>query len=319
MRVLLTGGAGFIGSAVLRHLLGRGDEVVVVDCFEETLYPRSIKEAALKESQEVGDFSFHELDIRDRAALDAVANAHGPFDGLIHLAAVAGVRPSVDKPSYYYDINVTGTQVVLDVARAHGASERLILASSSSVFGGNHKTPFAESDDVSQPVSPYAASKLSVEHLARADHHLHGGNVTCLRFFTVYGPGQRPEMAIHKFMRLIDQGEPIPMFGDGSTGRDYTYIDDIVAGVVASLDRASGFSVYNLGGDRVVLLRDLIAKISETVGKPALIEQLPMQPGDVPLTMADVGRARRELDYAPETPIEEGLVKMWRWYRTKRD
>ncbi len=318
MRILLTGGAGFIGSACLRHFLDRGDEVVVVDAFEETLYPRAVKDAAVAESRQRGEFSLHEIDVRDRAGLMALAAEHGPFDALVHLAAVAGVRPSVEKASYYYDINVTGTQTVIDVARAHGAADRLILASSSSVYGGNTKTPFAETDDVSRPVSPYAASKLSLEHLARADHHLHGGNVSCLRFFTVYGPGQRPEMAIHKFMRLIDQGESIPMFGDGSSGRDYTYIDDIVAGVVAATDRPEGFKVYNLGGDRVVRLLDLIEAIGATVGKPVAIEQLPMQPGDVTLTMADVTRARAELGYQPKTSIEEGLSKMWAWFQGRK-
>lgn len=324
MNILLTGGAGFIGSAVARHLLARGDSVVVVDNFEPTLYPRAVKEAALTETRQVaaqadaGTLVFHEVDIRDRAALEQLAASDGPFDALVHLAAVAGVRPSVANPALYYDINVTGTQHVVDVARVHGAGERLILASSSSVYGGNTSTPFSERDDVSHPVSPYAASKLALEHLARADQHLHGGTVACLRFFTVYGPGQRPEMAIHKFMRLIADGETVPMFGDGSSGRDYTYIDDIVDGLIACLDRAPqlpGFNVFNLGGDRVMRLAPLIAAIGEVVGRTPIIASLPMEPGDVPLTMADVSHAEALLGYRPKVGLEQGLAQMWAWYQ----
>lgn len=315
MRILLTGGAGFIGSSVLDALLRRGDEVVVIDAFESTLYGRELKERNLAESRQVGDFELIEGDIRDP---ETVARAYaGGVDALVHLAAVAGVRPSITKAPLYYDINVVGTQRLLEIGRAQGVS-RFVLASSSSVYGGNTKTPFAETDPVAHPISPYAASKRAMELLAWTDHHLHGGDVTCLRYFTVYGPRQRPEMAIHKFMRLIDEGETLPMFGDGSTGRDYTYIDDIVQGVLASVDRPRGFRIYNLGGDRVVRLKALIDAIAQVVGKPARIEQLPMQPGDVTLTMADLTLSRAELGYSPETDIHAGLEKMWAWYRARQ-
>ena len=310
MKVLLTGAAGFIGSACAVAFLERGWEVVGADCFESTLYTRDRKEENLGWVRSHGDIAFHELDVRDA---DALAPLCQGVDVVVHLAAIAGVRPSIPLAPRYYDFNVTATATVLGVARAAGVG-RFVLASSSSVYGGNEKVPFAEDDRIDAPVSPYAASKVALEVVARADQHLHGGHVTCLRFFTVYGPRQRPEMAIHKFMRIMAEGGTIPMYGDGSTGRDYTFVDDIVAGVVASVERPDGFAIYNLGGDRVVLLRDLIAAIGNAVGVEPRIEQLPMQPGDVLLTNADVSRARRELDYAPETALEEGLAKMWEWY-----
>ena len=316
MKVLLTGAAGFIGSASAVAFLGKGWSVVGVDCFESTLYERPRKEENLEWVREQGGaFEFHELDVRDAQALERVCEG---VDVVVHLAAIAGVRPSITLAPRYYDFNVTATATLLGVARAAGV-ERFVLASSSSVYGGNEKVPFAEEDRVDAPVSPYAASKVALEVVARADQHLHGGHVTCLRFFTVYGPRQRPEMAIHKFMRLMAEGGEIPMYGDGSTGRDYTFIDDIVAGVVASVERPRGFRVYNLGGDRVVRLHELIAAIGATVGVEPNVRQLPMQPGDVLLTMADVDRARSELDYAPTTPIEQGLEKMWAWYRSREE
>lgn len=313
--ILLTGGAGFIGSACLRRFLNQGDRVIVVDNFESTLYPRPLKEANLAWAREAGDFEFAEYDIRNAPSMRSIF-ANNSIDLVVHLAAVAGVRPSIENAPLYFDINVTATSLLLELGREHGV-ENFVLASSSSVYGGNTKTPFSEDDPVESPVSPYAASKLALEILARTHHHLHGGNLTCLRFFTVYGPRQRPEMAIHKFMRLIDQGATIPMFGDGTTGRDYTYIDDIVQGVERSIDGLDGFGIYNLGGDKVVLLKELIDIIARIVGKPARIEQLPMQPGDVELTMADLSRSRSELGYAPATSIQEGVAKMWEWYSSK--
>ncbi len=313
MKILLTGAAGFIGSACAVAFLERGWEVVGVDCFEPTLYGRERKEENLEWVRTHGDLDFHEVDVRDA---DALAPLCQGVDVVVHLAAIAGVRPSIALAPRYYDFNVTATATVLGVARAAGVG-RFVLASSSSVYGGNEKVPFAEDDRIDAPVSPYAASKVALEVVARADQHLHGGHVTCLRFFTVYGPRQRPEMAIHKFMRIMAEGGTIPMYGDGSTGRDYTFVDDIVAGVVASVERPDGFAIYNLGGDRVVLLRDLIAAIGEAVGVEPRIERLPMQPGDVLLTNADVSLARRELDYAPETALEQGLAKMWEWYRER--
>ena len=315
MRVFLTGGAGFIGSACMVAMLERGWQVVCVDNFEETLYDRERKEYNLAWAREHGDFHFEEIDIRDAEALARVLDEQGPFDLVLHLAAVAGVRPSIPKAAYYFDINVTATASLLALARARG-TERFVLASSSSVYGGNEKVPFAETDPVDSPVSPYAASKRSMELLCSTDVSLHGGQLSCLRFFTVYGPRQRPEMAIHKFMRRIDEGHTLPMFGDGTSGRDYTYIDDIVQGVMAAIDhQPSGYSVFNLGGDQVILLRELIDAIAEVVGEPAQIEQLPDQPGDVPMTNADLTHSRQAIGYDPQTSLRDGLQKMWDWYQ----
>ena len=316
MKVFLTGGAGFIGSAFLVEAMRRGWSVTVVDAFEPTLYERARKEENLAWARAHGDFTFHEVDIRDREAIASLL-AEDDFDLMVHLAAVAGVRPSIEHAPLYYDINVTGTSVLLEEGRAHGI-ERFVLASSSSVYGGNEKTPFAETDPVDRPISPYAASKLALEIQARTFQHLHGGDLSCLRFFTVYGPRQRPEMAIHKFVDLMARGEPIPMFGDGTTGRDYTYIDDIVAGIFATIDHLDGFRVYNLGGDDVILLRDLIATIGEVVGVEPTIERLPMQPGDVFVTNADLTRARAELGYDPKTSLRHGIENLWRWYQARQ-
>ncbi len=310
--ILLTGGAGFIGSATLVRLLQEGRRVTVVDCFEPTLYDRARKEKNLAWARTFGSFDFHEADIRDRNKMEDIFDSR-PIDSVIHLAAVAGVRPSIEKAPLYFDINVTATSRLLELSRSHGINH-FVLASSSSVYGGNTKVPFAETDPVDNPVSPYAASKRSLEILAKTHHHLHGGNLACLRFFTVYGPRQRPEMAMHKFMDLMVHDRPIPMFGDGSTARDYTYIEDIVTGVVAALDRIEGYRIWNLGGDRVVRLDEMVAAIGQAVGKTPQIETFPMQPGDVSLTNADLTRAGAELGYSPSTTLEAGLNEMWKWY-----
>ncbi len=311
MRVLITGAAGFIGSACAVALGARGDEVVGLDSFDETLYGRPVKERALAWARAENPWPLVEGDIRDPQAV-AQALERGPFDAVLHLGAVAGVRPSLTRAPRYFDVNVTGTLRLVEAARAAGVG-RFVLASSSSVYGGNRKVPFAEGDRVDAPMSPYAASKAAMELAARADQRLHGGDVTCLRFFTVYGPRQRPDMAIHKFLRLVASGQPVPVFGDGSSGRDYTYIDDIVAGVLAALDRPRGYRVYNLGGDRVVRLDALVEAIGRTVGRTPEIARQPMPPGDVPLTHADLTRARAELGYAPRTSLEEGLRRAWAW------
>lgn len=313
MRVLVTGGAGFIGSACVHALLSRGDECVIVDNFEPLLYERALKERNLAWVAARGEVPLYEVDIRDAAALRGVFSRE-QIDAVIHLAAVAGVRPSIQQPALYYDINVTGTSNLLETARDAGVT-RFALASSSSVYGGNTKVPFAETDPVENPISPYAASKRALELLARTHHTLYGGDIACLRFFTVYGERQRPEMAIHKFMRLLDERQPIPMFGDGLTGRDYTYIDDIVDGVLRALDRIDGYRIYNLGGDEVVLLHQLIDALGEALGVTPTVTRLPMQPGDVLMTNADVTRARDELGYAPSTNLTDGLRKMWTWYQ----
>ncbi len=314
MKVLITGGAGFIGSACAVALLERGDQCVIVDSFNTLLYDRARKEANLAWVAEHGDAPLYELDIRDEERLAGVLRDEQP-DVVLHLGAVAGVRPSIKQPALYHDINVRGTAILLEAARSANV-ERFVLASSSSVYGGNEKTPFAEDDPVDQPVSPYAASKKALELIAHTHHHLYGGQMTCLRFFTVYGPRQRPEMAMHKFMRIMDEGGTIPMFGDGSTGRDYTYVDDIVDGVLRAIDRPAGYRVYNLGGDEVVRLSDLIESIGDVLGVEPNIDELPMQPGDVLITNADLTRSRAELDYAPRTSIRDGLEKMWAWYQS---
>ncbi len=311
MKYFITGGAGFIGASLGLALLKDGHDVLAYDSFESTLYDRATKEKNLEELRAFDTFSFVEADIRN---VDDLKKAMMGQDLVIHLAAVAGVRPSLENPSHYYDINVTGTSNVLSVGKACGIT-RFVIASSSSVYGGNTKVPFSENDPVEHPVSPYAASKRALELLAGTFERLNGGDVTCLRFFTVYGPRQRPEMAIHKFIRIIVNGETIPMFGDGSSGRDYTYIDDIVSGIRAAMDRPNGFKIYNLGGDDVVLLRDLISTISEVVGIEAKIEELPMQPGDVFVTNCDLTIARKELEFQPTTGIRSGIEKMWAWYQ----
>lgn len=316
IEILLTGGAGFIGSATLVALLKQGRRVTVVDCFEPTLYAAERKLENLAWARTFGTFDFHEVDIRNTAAMNAILDAK-PFDAVVHLAAVAGVRPSIDNAPLYYDINVTATSAMLEHARTRGI-DHFVHASSSSVYGANTKVPFSELDPVEHPVSPYAASKRALELLVQTHHHLHGGNHACLRFFTVYGPRQRPEMAIHKFMELIAHERPVPMFGDGSTARDYTYIDDIVAGVLAALDRIQGYRVWNLGGDRVVRLDELVRTLGDVVGKTPILQHLPMQPGDVLLTNADLTRARAELDYSPSTPLEQGLSQMWQWYQNRQ-
>ncbi|MEM1347830.1 MAG: SDR family NAD(P)-dependent oxidoreductase [Myxococcota bacterium] len=312
MRVLVTGGAGFIGSACVVEALKRGWSVTALDAFDETLYARARKEANIAWIEAHGEIRLIEGDVRDDAILQELF-AHGDFDVVLHLAALAGVRPSIRLAPTYFDVNVTGTMRLMKHARAQGA-RRFVLASSSSVYGSNEKTPFAEDDPVHEPASPYAASKLAMEIAARTDWSLHGGDVTCLRFFTVYGPRQRPEMAIHKFMRLMAHGAPVPMFGDGTTGRDYTFIDDIVDGVFRAIERPDGFALYNLGGDRVVTLRSIIEAIAAVVGVEATVDTLPMQPGDVTLTSADLTRSRAALGYAPQTPLEDGLAKMWAWF-----
>lgn len=316
MRLLVTGGAGFIGSACVRRLTAEGHDCVVLDNFDELLYGRALKQQNLAWARRAGEVRLVEGDVRDAQLLQQLFAADD-FDAVLHLAALAGVRPSIEHAERYYDVNVTGTQRVLTQARAAGVA-RFVVASSSSVYGANEKTPFAETDPVDQPVSPYAASKRAMEILCGTDQALHGGDITALRFFTVYGPRQRPEMAIHKFMRLIADGDTIPMFGDGSTGRDYTFIDDIVDGVVRALySGPHGFRVYNLGGDEVILLRDLIDAIGEVVGETPRIERLPLQPGDVPLTNADLTRSRSELGYEPQTSLRQGLATMWRWFNEK--
>ena len=313
--VLLTGAAGFIGSHTAAALLARGDRVLGVDNFND-FYDPAIKRQTVADlaAGPGGDrFECADADIRDEAAMNALVHDRGVQD-IIHLAARAGVRPSIEEPSLYADVNLRGTTVLLEAART-AEVERFVMASSSSVYGNNEKVPFAETDDVNEPISPYAATKRSCELIAHTYHHLYGLPVACLRFFTVFGPRQRPDLAIMKFMRLMAAGEAIPMFGDGSTSRDYTFIDDIVTGVLASLDRIPehGYRIWNLGGNHPVSLKDMISTIGGALGVTPTINTLPMQPGDVSRTYADLTRSGAELGYAPRTSFAEGVAKQWAW------
>lgn len=311
--VLVTGGAGFIGSHVCEALLARGTPVIALDNFDE-FYEPSVKRRNVAACLALPGFVLIEGDIRDAELIDRLHTDHRPA-AVIHLAARAGVRPSIEKPLLYQDVNVRGTAVLLEAARKH-AVKRFLFAGSSSVYGNNEKVPFSEADNVDHPISPYAATKKAGELLCHTYYHLYQLPITCLRFFTVYGPRQRPDLAIHKFARLIEAGRPIPVFGDGSTSRDYTYIDDIVDGVLRALDRCAGYRVYNLGESRPIPLSDLIAALETALGRKAIIDRQPMQPGDVLRTFADVSRACAELGYEPRTPIEVGLERFVAWLRS---
>src|ERR671912_560588 len=283
--ILVTGGAGFIGSHLVERLLGEGRwRVTVVDDFND-FYDPSIKRANVRPHEGRGDFRLVEADIRDRAALGRVFDG-GRFDVIVHLAARAGVRPSLAEPVLYTETNIGGTGNLLELARAHGVRQ-VVFGSSSSVYGENEKVPFAEDDPVFNPISPYAATKAAGELLCHTYSHLHGLRCVCLRFFTVYGARQRPDLAIHKFARLISQGKPIPVFGDGTTRRDYTYIDDIISGVRAAIDyNDTEYEVINLGESRTVELRELISLLENELRLTAKVDRQPLQPGDVPQTFA---------------------------------
>ncbi|MEJ2086111.1 MAG: GDP-mannose 4,6-dehydratase, partial [Acidobacteriota bacterium] len=310
--VLVTGGAGFIGSHLTRRLLERGDRVTVLDDFND-FYDPALKWSNVKSFLGQEDYSLVEGDIRDRDLVYGLFR-DSKFDVVVHLAARAGVRPSLAEPILYEETNCIGTIHLLEASRLYGP-ETFIFGSSSSVYGINEKVPFAESDEVNQPISPYATTKRAGELLCYNYHHLYGLKTACLRFFTVYGPAQRPEMAIHKFTRLIDAGEPLTMFGDGTSRRDYTYVDDIIDGVVASMDLAPGFEIFNLGGAATTTLAELVQWIGEELAIEPEIQYLPDQPGDVPITYADVSKAERLLGYSPQVPIREGIRRFVVWYR----
>ena len=307
----ITGVAGFIGSHVAEALLLRGDRVHGLDNFDP-FYDRSLKEQNLAVLSAYPEFRFTEGDIRDEAALGRWGDA-SPADTLIHLAAKAGVRPSLADPVGYADVNVSGTARILAWAR-NRALPRVLFASSSSVYGGNLKIPFSEEDPVDYPVSPYAATKKAGELLCHTYCHLYGMNIASLRFFTVYGPRQRPEMAIHKFTRLLVEGNDIGVYGDGSSRRDYTYIDDIVRGVLGALSAPPGHRIYNLGESATISLSDLVGLLEEATGIRANRRFLPVQPGDVPVTFADITRAREEIGYDPKIPVKEGVTRFVQWY-----
>ncbi len=313
MRILVTGAAGFIGSSVSEALVARGDEVIGLDNFDR-FYDRAIKERNLAGLRAGPRFQLHEGELLDGELLARLTDG---VDAVVHLAALAGVRPSIAEPARYMRVNVEGTTVLLEACRRRGIG-RLAVASSSSVYGARSKVPFSEEDPCDQPASPYAASKRATEAVCATYGHLYGMAIACLRYFTVYGPRQRPEMAIHKFVRLAEEGRPIPVFGDGGSGRDYTFIEDIVAGTLAALDR-EGRDVrgYNLGNSRPLLLRELVAAISRALGRAVAVEPGPDQAGDVPITCASLKRSASELGYEPKVPMEEGLARFVEWFRAQ--
>jgi len=315
-RVLITGVAGFIGSHLAEALCGRGDTVIGLDAFND-YYDPAIKRRNIAGLQDSDLFQLYEQDICDETRLRDLFEETRP-EVVVHLAARAGVRPSLEDPNLYHRVNVIGGQHILDACREFETSH-LVFASSSSVYGGSTDVPFSETNPVMRPISPYAATKRMNELQAHVYSHLYGSHVTMLRFFTVYGPRQRPDMAIHKFTKLILEGKSIPMFGDGATRRDYTYIDDIMDGVLRCVDQPFDYEIFNLGEQRTTRLRDLIALIAKHVGKAANIEEKPLQPGDVTITYADVSHARALLGYNPSFTMDEGIARFVAWYRAQQE
>lgn len=317
-RVLLTGGAGFIGSHVAEGLVRGGAELTIVDNLDD-FYSPAWKKSNLEEIRRAGKYEFAQADIRIPERMREVMARAKP-DAVIHLAARAGVRPSIERPVLYEQVNIGGTVNLLELSREFGV-RKFVFGSSSSVYGATSHTPFSEEQGDLRPISPYGATKLSGEALCYTYAHLYGISMMCLRFFTVYGPRQRPDLAIHKFTALIEAGKPVPMFGDGSAGRDYTYVADTAAGVLAALEyeppQASKhvYEIFNLGNSRPVKLTELVQFIEDATGRRAIREQKASQPGDVPITWADISKSSRILGFRPSTPIEEGLKKFVDWYR----
>jgi UDP-glucuronate 4-epimerase len=310
MRILVTGGAGFIGSHLVEKLLSDGHGVVILDDFNDFYDPEIKRENVAAVSRDV---SIHQIDLRDSAALRSLFHKE-KFEAIMHLAARAGVRPSIQHPRLYYDTNVSGTLHLLEAARVTGV-QRFVFASSSSVYGISKTVPFSEDLHLTQTMSPYAATKIAGEFLCSTYSHLYQLRIVALRYFTVYGPRQRPDLAIHQFTKRIHFGHPIDQFGDGTTRRDYTYIDDIIQGTMAALKYDGAlFNVFNLGESETIQLSDLIAAIERAVGKKAKINQLPEQPGDMPLTCADISKARKSLGYDPQTSFAEGLPRFVNWF-----
>jgi len=310
---LVTGGVGFIGSHVCERLLEAGHAVCALDDLND-FYDPAIKQSTLRELQSrAQSFSFVHADITNRGEVDEIFGSM-TFDQIIHLAARAGVRPSLENPALYQRVNVEGTVNVLEAARERGV-KKITIASSSSVYGVNSKVPFSEADPIFNAISPYAASKLACEALGHVYHHVHGMDVCMLRFFTVYGPRQRPDLAIHKFARLMQSGQPIPVFGDGNTSRDYTYVDDTVDGVIAATEKEFGYEIINLGESQTVELDRLIELLEQAMGVKAEINRQPAQPGDVPITFANIEKAQRLLGYNPQVKIEDGIPRFIEWFR----
>jgi UDP-glucuronate 4-epimerase len=316
MNFLVTGGAGFIGSHLCERLLQAGHAVWALDDLN-AFYDVAIKRANLREIEKSGaSFTFVHGDITDRACLEQLFGAV-QFDQVIHLAARAGVRPSLLEPALYQRVNVEGTAHLLEAARHHSV-KKITIASSSSVYGINARVPFKESDPIFSAISPYAASKLACEALGHVYHHVYGMDVVMLRFFTAYGPRQRPDLAIHKFARLIDAGKPIPVFGDGASARDYTYITDIIDGIMACTQKNFGYQIFNLGESQTVELNYLITLLEQSLGKKAIMDRQPAQPGDVPITFADTSKARQHLNYHPQVKIEQGIPRFIEWFKISK-
>lgn len=315
MNILVTGGAGFIGSHLCEKLINLGFNVICVDNFDK-FYDPAIKEDNISKITGNRKFKLFRADICDLNQIDDVFSKNN-VELVIHLAARAGVRPSIKDPLLYGKVNVTGTVNLLECCKNHNIS-KIIFASSSSVYGGNRKIPFSEDDNVDRPISPYAATKRAGELICHTYYSLYGINVFCFRFFTVYGPRQRPEMAIHKFTRQILGGKQIELFGNGSSSRDYTYIDDVISGIANSLDRVKGYEIINLGNSNSVKLINLVSLIEDIAGRKANIKFIENQPGDVFMTYADIRKARKMLKYSPETNIKDGLIKFTEWYKEKK-
>jgi len=319
-RILLTGGAGFIGSHLAEALVKRHAQLIILDNLNE-FYPPVRKRANIEQVRRAGSFVFEQGDIRDRAKMRSIFSQHKP-EIVIHLAALAGVRPSIEQPLEYESVNIAGTANILELCREF-ASKKLVFGSSSSVYGATSVAPFSESHMELRPISPYATTKLAGELMCYTYAHLFALPSVCLRFFTVYGPRQRPDLAIHKFTALLEGEKPLPVFGDGSAGRDYTYVDDIVDGILRAAEytpkdpAGAPFEIFNLGNSHPVQLTELIERLEHATGRKAVREQKPMQPGDVPLTWADISKSSRLLGYQPKTQLSEGLQRFVAWYRAE--
>lgn len=309
--ILITGIAGFIGSNLAEKLLSLNYKVIGIDNYDP-FYDRKVKERNISEIYRNKQFYFYEYDILNNNNLQNVFNSHS-IDVVIHLAAKAGVRPSIDNPYDYYRVNVLGTMNLLEVMKSFNCN-KIIYASSSSVYGNNTKIPFSEDDPVDNPISPYAATKKTGELICHTYHHLYGFDVTCLRFFTVYGPRQRPDLAIYKFTKSIINNSPIPFYGNGNTERDYTYIDDLIAGIVGAIKNISGYNIFNLGESRTISLKSMVSQIENIIGKKAILNKLPLQKGDMIKTYANINKAKKVLGYNPIYSFELGLEKFVDWY-----
>lgn len=323
--ILVTGGAGFIGSHLSEALLKKGNKVIIIDNFNSYYNPaikrkniEEIKQTCLTNNIKDEVLEVFEGDIRDEEFLKKIFLEK--IDVVVHLAAMAGVRPSIEKPYLYYDVNITGTLNLLEKCKENNIN-KFIFASSSSVYGNNKKVPFSEEDPVDEPISPYASTKKSGELLCHTYHHLYNIDIACLRFFTVYGPRQRPDLAIHKFTNLINKNKSIPFYGDGSTSRDYTYIEDIVDGILGSIEyinkNENVFEIFNIGGDKTVTLLEMVKTIEMALGKKAILNKMPMQPGDVNRTCADITRSRDLIKYSPKISFENGIEKFVEWFLNK--